>query len=77
MEPTEATGLEAPEVYDAAAVGDLISWSGWFGTGTYAPSFGSTALPGEPMMGHSDYYDPACPTLAAIAEVVAGSRRPD
>jgi hypothetical protein len=77
MEPTGATGLEAPEVYDAAAVGDLISWSGWFGTGTYAPSFGSTALPGEPIMGHSDYYDPAYPTLAAIGEVVAGSRRPD
>jgi hypothetical protein len=77
MEPTGAAGLEAPEVYDTAAVGDPVSWLGWFGTGTYAPHFGSTALPGDPRMGHSDYYDPAYPTLAAIGEVVAGARTPD
>jgi hypothetical protein len=77
MEPTGAAGLEAPEVYDTAAVGDLISWLGWFGTGTYEPRFGSTALPGEPLMGHSDYYDPDYPTLAAIGEVVAGARTRD
>jgi hypothetical protein len=77
MEPPGAPGLEAPEVYDAAALGDVISWSGWFGMGTYLPGFGSTALPVEPWMGHSDYYDPDYPTLAAIGEVVVGSRKTD
>jgi hypothetical protein len=29
------------------------------------------------LMGHSDYYDPAYPTLAAMGEVVAGTRSPE
>jgi hypothetical protein len=74
MEPTGAAGLEAPEVYDAAAAGDFISWSGVFGMPTWSPRFGSTGLPGDVWMGHSAYYDPAHPTLAAIGEVVAGTR---
>jgi hypothetical protein len=75
MEPTGAAGLEVPEVFDAAAPGDPISWVGWFGMSTYASPFGSSALPGEWWMGHSDYYNH--PTVAAIGEVVAGVRTPD
>lgn len=77
MEPTGARGLEATEVYDAAAPGDVISWSQWHGMGTFWPSFGSTALPAERWMGHSDYYNPDYPTLAAIGEVVVGTRQPN
>lgn len=77
MEPEGAEGLEAPEVYDAAAFGDPISWSGWFGVRTSARSYGSSHLPVDRFMGHSDYYDPAHPTLAAIGAVVAGVRTPD
>ena len=77
MEPEGADGLEAPEVYDAASFGDPISWSGYFGGPTYARSFGSSGLPVDRMMGHSDYYDPEFPTLAAIGAVVAGVRVPD
>ena len=70
----DARSLEAPEVYDAAAQGDLIAKSGWFGRSTGEEEYGSTALPDEPSMGHSDYYDRDRPTLAAIGEVVAGVR---
>jgi hypothetical protein len=74
MEPPGAAGLEAREVYDAAAVGDPVSWLGWFGMHSWARSFGAIGLPVEPFMGHSDYYHPAYPTLGAIGEVVAGTR---
>jgi hypothetical protein len=77
MEPEGAVGLEAPEVYDAASFGDPISWSGYFGGPTYARSYGSSGLPIDRTMGHSDYYDPDFPTLAAIGAVVAGVRVPD
>ena len=42
----------------------------------WADRYGSTGLPVEPGMGHSDYYAPERPTLAAIGEVVAGAREP-
>ena len=74
MERTGAAGLEAPEVYDAAALGDPVSWLGWFGTDTWAGPFGSTSLPTTWSMGHSEYYDAEYPTLAAMGEVVAGTR---
>jgi hypothetical protein len=77
MEPAGAEGLEASEVYDAASLGDPISWSGAFGSPTYGRSFGSDGLPVGRLMGHSDYYSPEYPTLAAIGEVVAGVRLPD
>lgn len=69
----DARALEVPEVFDAAPAGDLVAGLGWFGRGTRAEGFGSTELPVEASMGHSDYYDPARPTLAAIGEVVAGT----
>jgi len=72
-----AVSLEVTEVYDAAAVTDPVSWLAWFGRSTWALDYGSTGLPGEPGMGHSDYYAPGSSTLAAIGEVVAGTREPD
>jgi hypothetical protein len=74
----DAAGLEAPAVFDAATSADPISWLGWFGERhTWEPGYGSTALPTEASMGHSDYFDAAFPTLAAMGEVVAGSRGPE
>jgi hypothetical protein len=73
----DAGSLEAPEVFDAASPSDPISTSGFFGSPTYRPSYGSTGLPVTPFMGHSDYYDPDYPTLAAIGEVVAGHGAPN
>jgi hypothetical protein len=73
----DAASLEAPEVFAAAAADDLIARSGWFGTPPTAPIYGATGLPVESAMGHSEYYDPDRPTLAAIGEVVAGVGRPD
>ena len=75
MEPEGAEGLEAPEVYGAASWGDPISWSGYFGDPTWAGG-GYIGLPVERTMGHSDYYDPAYPTLAAMGAVLAGTRVP-
>ena len=77
MEPGGAPGLEAPEVYGATALGDPISWAGLFGTPTHAPRFGAEELPVDWFMGHSDYYAPDHPTLAAIGAVVVGARVPD
>ncbi|TFV73391.1 hypothetical protein E4P39_14880 [Blastococcus sp. CT_GayMR19] len=77
MEREGAGSLEVPEVYDAASAGDPISWFGYFGSSTWAPPYGSTGLPADRSMGHSDYYDPAFPTLAAIGGVVAGDRPTD
>jgi hypothetical protein len=73
----DARSLEAPEVFDAASPNDPISTSGFFGSPTYRPSYGSTGLRVTPFMGHSDYYDPDYPTLAAIGEVVAGHGAPN
>jgi hypothetical protein len=70
----DAAGLEVPEVYDAAAAGDLVVASRWFGTWTGSAAFHSTELPVAPDAGHSDYYDEEGPTLAAVGEVVAGVR---
>jgi hypothetical protein len=72
----DAADLEVPDVFDAAAMGDPISWLGWFGAETWASRYGATELPTDPWMHHSDYYSAARPTLAAIGEVVAGRRRP-
>ena len=77
MEREGAGSLEIPEVYDAASAGDPISWFGYYGSSTWAPAYGSTGLPVDRSMGHSDYYDPAFPTLAAIGGVVAGVRPSD
>jgi hypothetical protein len=72
----DAASLEAPAVFDAATLADPISWAGWFGERhTWEDGYGSTALPTEASMGHSDYFDTDVPTLAAMGQVVAGTRR--
>jgi hypothetical protein len=74
----DAASLDAPAVFDAATPADPISWAGWFGDRhTWENGYGSTGLPTEAAMGHSDYFDPGHPTLAAIGEVVAGARVPE
>jgi len=70
----DARGLEAPEIYDAAAPADLVAGLGYYGSMTETDAFGATELPVDFWMGHSDYYDPDRPTLAAMGEVVAGTR---
>jgi hypothetical protein len=73
----DAASLEVPAVFDAGGNDDLISMLGWFGRGPGEEEYGSTGLPEDPSTGHSDYYDPDRPTLAAIGEVVAGVRTAD
>jgi pimeloyl-ACP methyl ester carboxylesterase len=74
----DAAALEAPAVFDAATPADLISWATWFGDRhTWEDDYGATELPTEASMGHSDYFDADFPTLAAMGEVVAGSRGPE
>ena len=46
------------------------------GMPTGSASFGSTGLPVDRDAGHSEYYDRDRPTLAALGEVVAGTRTP-
>jgi len=70
----EAEDLEAGEVYGAWSFGDPISMAQWFGDNPSDLSFGDIDLPTEATQGHSEYYDPDRPTLAAIGEVVAGTR---
>ncbi|SOE00709.1 alpha/beta hydrolase [Blastococcus haudaquaticus] len=68
----DADSLEVPEVYDAASPDDFVVASRWFGRSTASERFDSAGLPVDPDTGHSDYYDPDLPTLAAIGRVVAG-----
>lgn len=76
MEPEGAESLEAAEVYDAGSLADVISYSSYFGQSAWEPWYGSTGLPGDWRMRHSEYYDPAFPTLGAIGAVVAGAPLP-
>lgn len=69
-----AWGLEVPAVFDAASPADPVTWAAWDGDRWTGGSYGSTALPIVPDMGHSDYLEPEYPTLAAVGEVVAGLR---
>ena len=73
-EALTAADLEAAEVHGAWSAADPVSWSGWYGRGPVSPWFGDTPLPTEATQGHTQYYDPDRPTLAAIGEVVAGTR---
>ena len=74
----DAASLEAPAVFHAAALGDPISWATTFGDRhPWEDGYGSTALPTDPFEGHSEYLDPDRPTLAAVGQVVAGTRLPD
>jgi pimeloyl-ACP methyl ester carboxylesterase len=70
----EAEDLEAGEVYGAWSPADPISWLQWFGDNPSDPSFGDMPLPTELTEGHTDYFDPDRPTLAAIGQVVTGAR---
>jgi Alpha/beta hydrolase len=73
----DAASLEAPLVVDGVAAGDVVPRLHWFGDGgTLDPDYGAEELPVAPGMGHSDYLDPGCPTLAAIGQVVTGERPP-
>jgi alpha/beta hydrolase family protein len=76
IEEDRAADLEADEVYDATSPFDPVSWLGWFGFSTWEESFGSTALPTEWHTQHAEYHSARHPTLAAIGEVVAGTRDP-
>jgi hypothetical protein len=71
-----AADLEAPEVFEAASPGDPVTWFPWDGDRWTGGSYGATGLPLSPGMGHSDYLEPEFPTLAAVGEVVAGTRPP-
>jgi hypothetical protein len=68
-----AHSLEAPEVYDAAGPLDPVAVSGWFGTPPFRREYGATSLPVDWFEGHTDYFDAARPTVAAIGAVVAGT----
>ena len=71
----DAASLEVPEVFDAAAPADPISWATWFGERkTWEDAYGSTGLPADWFEGHSEYFDRDHPTLVAMGEVVAGTR---
>jgi len=71
----DAASLEVPEVFDAAAPADPITWATWFGERkTWEDAYGSTGLPADPFEGHSEYFDRDHPTLVAMGEVVAGTR---
>jgi Alpha/beta hydrolase len=71
----DARSLEAPEVYDATAPDDWVANRSRFGSSPREAGYGSTGLPTDPEMGHSDYYSPEFRTLPAIGEVVAGTRK--
>lgn len=71
-----ADRLEAPEVHGAWSVADPISTSGFYGASPSGLFFGDVPLPTELTQGHTDYYDADRPTLAALGEVVAGTRAP-
>ena len=74
----DATSLEVPAVFDAATPFDPITYATWFGERkTWEEGYGSTGLPTAAFEGHSDYFDRNRPTLAAMGEVVAGTRQPE
>jgi hypothetical protein len=69
--------LEVDEVYEASSVLDPVPWLlDWHGAQTDGPGFGATELPTDWDTWHTQYYDADRPTLAAVGEVVAGTREP-
>jgi hypothetical protein len=68
--------LEAGEVYGAWTPADPVSICDWFGSSPADPWFGDIELPTELTQGHTQYYETDRPTLAALGEVVAGTRNP-
>lgn len=74
----DAASLEVPAVFDAATPGDPVTYAGWFGDShPWEDGYGATDLPTDLLQGHSGYFDPGHPTLAAMGGVVAGTRRPE
>ena len=77
----DADSLEVREVFDAMGGDDDlirgVAWTHWHGWPTEVPWYGSTELPVDHETGHSDYFDPEHPTLAAIGEVAVGRRSAD
>jgi hypothetical protein len=72
-----AVELEAGEVHEASAPADPITWLlDVHGTETADEDLGMTPLPADWHTMHWGYLDPGSPTLAAVGEVVAGSRAP-
>ncbi|MCW2677181.1 MAG: uncharacterized protein JWR70_2221 [Modestobacter sp.] len=74
-EALTARSLEAPEVYGAWTPADPVSVCDWFGPSPADPWFGDFELPTDLTQGHTQYYDADRPTLAAMGEVVAGTRK--
>jgi hypothetical protein len=72
MDPDGDLRHEVPETYDALGGLDAIGRLGWFGEPPSMPAYGATPLPTDWNEGHSGYYDPEYPTLAALGSVVAG-----
>jgi hypothetical protein len=68
----DAAGLEAAEVYQASGGSDPIAVLHWFGREPWEPGYGAHPLPTDRGEGHTEYYDPEHPTLAALGRVVAG-----
>ncbi|MGY1840096.1 MULTISPECIES: alpha/beta hydrolase [unclassified Modestobacter] len=68
-----ASRLEAEEVHGAWTPVDLVSISGYYGSSPADLGFGDVPLPTDPGQGHTEYYDPDRPTLAAVGAVVAGA----
>ena len=77
----DADSLEVPEVFHAVGADDdlirAVSWTHRHGWATEFPWYGSTELPTGDDTGHSDYFDPDHPTVAAIGEVTVGRRSTD
>nr|WP_246214965.1 alpha/beta hydrolase [Modestobacter muralis] len=69
-----ADDLEVDEVHGAWTPVDVVSQMRRYGPTPFDPSFGDVGLPTEPTQGHTQYYDRDRPTLAAIGQVVAGTR---
>jgi len=69
-----ADQLEADEVFGGWSPADWISYTDYYGGSPFDSGFGDLPLPTEFDQTHSEYYDPDRPTLAAIGEVVAGTR---
>ncbi|MGY1639613.1 alpha/beta hydrolase [Geodermatophilus sp. SYSU D00703] len=72
-----AADLEVREVFEASSALDPVPWlmdvHGWQ---TDGPGFGATELPTDWDTWHTEYYNGDRPTVAAIGEVVAGTREP-
>ncbi len=77
IEEAHASDLEADEVYTAWSPADPVAWSGWHGDPPWLREFGATPLPVDPDTLHWEYYDADRPTVAAVGEVVAGTREAD